>query len=429
MLGCKKILKRKLMKILYKLKQIALGVFLLAAAYSCDDTIEDVGGAEQNYNTVYGIIAANTNLANFTKAIDLAGLKGTFDKPDDFTFFIPTDAAFDAYLVKRGYVNSLGYPDINLVSVIDLRELVLSHVVKGVKKRVGYLDGVQADYLTTGELATMANAEDADLYLLGVNVTNGVLKVNGSDKPAPGVDYYGTNGFVNVLDNVISLDPPAPVIEGVSKTSPAPGEDIIIKGSHFVQVRTVKFDNKVVEFKVLSKTEIQVTVPASYGSNALVTVQTVYGTSNIATLGVKYLLYGDDFSGVVTPVWDGGWGGTQDYQNTERVNRGTYSIKRTNNEGWTGISIGFNAINVADYAYLKISVFPIKTTRLFFSIKSDLPWATGFSIEVKAGEWNNLSIPFSDLKADQIGQTINSLNIQEYSGEPGIVYFDDIGFL
>jgi uncharacterized surface protein with fasciclin (FAS1) repeats len=417
------------MKILYKLKQIALGALLLAMASSCDDTIEDVGGAQQNYNSVYGIIAANTNLATFTKAIDLAGLKSTFDTADNFTFFIPTDAAFDAYLVKSGYVNSLGYPDINLVPVDVLREVVLSHVVKGVKKRVAHLDGIQADYLTTGELATMANAEDTDLYLLSVNVTNGVLKVNGSDKPAPGVDYYGTNGFVNVLDNVISLDPPAPVIEGVSNASPAPGEDIIIKGLNFVQVQTVKFDDKVVTFKVLSKTEIQVTVPADYGSNALVTVRTVYGVSNIATLGVRYLLYGDNFSGVASPVWNGGWGGTQDFQNTERVNRGTYSIKRTNNEGWTGMSIGFNSINVADYGYLKISVFPIKTTRLFFSIKSDLPWATGFSVEVKAGEWNNLSIPFSDLKADQIGETINSLNIQEYSGEPGIVYFDDIGFL
>ncbi|QGK72625.1 fasciclin domain-containing protein [Flavobacterium sp. SLB02] len=417
------------MKILYKLKQIALGVLLLAMASSCDDTIEDVGGAQQNYNSVYGIIAANTNLATFTKAIDLAGLKSTFDTADNFTFFIPTDAAFDAYLVKSGYVNSLGYPDINLVPVDVLREVVLSHVVKGVKKRVAHLDGIQADYLTTAELATMANAEDTDLYLLSVNVTNGVLKVNGSDKPAPGTDYYGTNGFVNVLDNVISLDPPAPVIEGVSNASPAPGEDIIIKGLNFVQVQTVKFDDKVVTFKVLSKTEIQVTVPADYGSNALVTVRTVYGVSNIATLGVRYLLYGDNFSGVASPVWNGGWGGTQDFQNTERVNRGTYSIKRTNNEGWTGMSIGFNSINVADYGYLKISVFPIKTTRLFFSIKSDLPWATGFSVEVKAGEWNNLSIPFSDLKADQIGETINSLNIQEYSGEPGIVYFDDIGFL
>ena len=417
------------MKILYKLKQIALGALLLAMASSCDDTIEDVGGAQQNYNSVYGIIAANTNLATFTKAIDLAGLKSTFDTADNFTFFIPTDAAFDAYLVKSGYVNSLGYPDITLVPVDVLREVVLSHVVKGVKKRVGYLDGVQADYLTTGELSTMANAEDADLYLLSVNVTNGVLKVNGSDKPAPGVDYYGTNGFVNVLDNVISLDPPAPVIEGVSNASPAPGEDIIVKGLNFVQVQTVRFDDKAVTYKVLSKTEIQVTVPADYGSNAIVTVQTVYGVSNIATLGVRYLLYGDNFSGVASPVWDGGWGGTQDFQNTERVNRGTYSIKRTNNEGWTGMSIGFNSINVADYGYLKISVFPVKTTKLFFSIATDLPWATGFSVEVKAGEWNNLSIPFSDLKADKIGATISSLNIQEYSGEPGIVYFDDIGFL
>lgn len=417
------------MKILYRLKQIALGALLLAMASSCDDTIEDVGGAQQNYNSVYGIIAANTNLATFTKAIDLAGLKSTFDKPDDFTFFIPTDAAFDAYLVKSGYVNSLGYPDITLVPVDVLREVVLSHVVKGVKKRVGYLDGVQADYLTTGELSTMANAEDADLYLLSVNVTNGVLKVNGSDKPAPGIDYYGTNGFVNVLDNVISLDPPAPVIEGVSNASPSPGEDIIVKGLNFVQVQNVKFDGKVVTFKVLSKTEIQVTVPADYGSNAIVTVQTVYGTSNVATLGIKHLLFGDDFDGSPTPSWTWNWGGTEDFQNTEVVSRGTKSIKRENKDAWSGLMIGYNSLKVSDYQYLKLSIYSTASTRILFSIAGQED-ATGIAVDIKAGQWNNISIPFSSLHTELLTNgEFNSLFMKEYAGLPGIVYLDDIGFL
>ena len=88
--------------------------------------------------------------------------------------------------------------EINLVPVEDLKQLVLSHVIKGVKKRVAKLEGVEADYLTTGDYATMANEVNPDLYLLNINVTNGVLKVNGSDKVAPGLDYYGTNGFINV---------------------------------------------------------------------------------------------------------------------------------------------------------------------------------------------------------------------------------------
>ena len=290
------------MKILYKLKRITICVFLIVMASSCDDSIQDIGGAEQNYNTAYGLIEANTNLSIFTKAIELADLKPTLNTNDDYTYFVPNDTAFNAYLVANGYINSLGYPDITLVPVDVLKQLVLSHVVKGVKKRVGNLAGVEADYLQTGELTTMANPLNPDLYPLTVNVTNGVLKVDDSSKPAVGLDYYGTNGFVNVLDNVISLVPTAPVITALSQSFASAGDVITITGSQFVKVNSVKFGDEEAQFTTISRTEIQVTVPADFGSYALVKVETNFGTSNIATLGVKYLMYGDDFSGSVTPV-------------------------------------------------------------------------------------------------------------------------------
>ncbi|HSD07812.1 fasciclin domain-containing protein, partial [Flavobacterium sp.] len=250
------------MKNIYnKLKHIAVFAFLVAAVSSCDNNIEDIGGATQNYNTTYGLIIANSNLTVFTKAIQLAGLESTLNTTEDFTYFVPNDSTLNAYLVANGYVNALGYPDITLVPVADLKQLVLSHVVKGVKKRVGKLEGVAADYLETGEYATMANTVNPDLYLLSVNVTNGVLKVNGSDKVAPGLDYYGTNGFVHVLANVVELTPPAPVISGLSQVLASPGDVITITGQHFVKVKSVKFGSTAATFKVISKTEIQATVP------------------------------------------------------------------------------------------------------------------------------------------------------------------------
>ncbi len=122
---------------------------------------------------------------------------------------------------------------------------------------MGKLEGVQADYLETGEHATMANAVNPDLYLLGINVTNGILKVNGSDKEAPGLDYYGTNGFVNVLSNVIVLIPPAPVITSLSQVLASPGDVITITGQNFVKVKTVKFGSTAATFTVVSKTEMK----------------------------------------------------------------------------------------------------------------------------------------------------------------------------
>ncbi|WP_348798740.1 fasciclin domain-containing protein [Flavobacterium adhaerens] len=421
------------MKNIYnKLKYIAVCAFLVATVSSCDNDIEDIGGAEQNYSTAYGLLEANSNLTVFTKAIELAGLESTLDTSEDYTYFVPNDTALNAYLVANGYVNELGYPDINLVPVEDLKQLVLSHVVKGVKKRVGKLEGVEADYLESGEYTTMANTANADLYLLGIDVNNGTLKVNGSDKAAPGLDYYGTNGFVNVLDNVIELTPPAPVISSLSQVFASPGDVITISGQNFVKVQNVMFGSTAATFTVVSKTEIQATVPADFESSALVTVETEFGTSAPSTIGVKYLLYADDTS-KISYQWD--WGGSYEMLNTEQVSRGTYSIKKVTG-AWSGFYIGFKeTLNTADYQFLKMSVYATESTKILVSIhsKANENDEFGVTIQLVAGQWNNISIPMSDLKLNQVGATFNNVFIKEYSGislTPGnTIYYDDIGFL
>lgn len=417
------------MKIVNQLKKIALFAFSIALMTSCDDTVPEMGGTAQNYNSAYGMVAANTNLTLFNKAIELTNLKATLDTNDDYTYFVPNDVAIDAYLVQKGYVNSLGYPDITLVPVEDLKQLVLSHIVKGAKKRVAKLDGVEADYLVTSELTTMANTLNPELYLLSVNVTNNVLKVAGSSKPALAQDVYGTNGFVNIIENVVSLIPPAPVITGLSQAFASPGDVLIIKGANFVKVKSVKFGSTAAVFTTVSKTEIKATVPANFGSYALVTVETPYGTSNVATLGVKYLMYGDDFEGSPSPLWSWNWGGSEVWQSNDKVSRGTYAIKRVNADAWSGLFIHINPLKAADYQYLKLSVFPTNSTRILFSIAGSSD-DSGIAIDVKPGEWNNISIPFSSLHTGILANgEFDSFFMKEYSGERGTVYLDDIGFL
>ena len=418
------------MKIIYKLKHIAICAFLVAAVSSCDNDIEDIGGAQQNYNTAYGLLVANSNLTTFTQAIKLAGLESTLNTPEDFTYFVPNDAALSAYLVANGYVNELGYPDINLVPVEDLKQLVLSHVVKGVKKRVGKLEGVEADYLETGEYATMANAVNPDLYLLGVNVTNGALKVNGSDKDASGLDYYGTNGFVNVLSNVIVLTPPAPVISGLSQVLASPGDVITITGQNFVKVKSVKFGSTEAAFTAVSKTEIKATVPADFNSYALIVVETEFGVSAPSGIGLKYLLYEDSLKG-----WGWGWGGDITWQSAEKVSRGTYAIKKVA-EAWSGLFMHSDLLlNVADYQFLKMSIFPTESTKIMVNINTDNGNSSkGTTVTLVAGQWNNISIPISDLHPELLpGGNFDSVFIQEFSGititPASILYIDDIGFL
>jgi len=419
------------MKNIYnKVKHIAVCVFLVVAISSCDNDIKDIGGAEQNYNTVYGMLQANSDLTTFTKAIKLAGLESTLDTPDNFTYFVPNNAALDAYLVTNGYVNDLGYPDINLVAVEDLKQLVLSHVVKGVKKRVAKLEGIQADYLETGDYATMANAVNPDLYLLSIDVTNGVLKVNGSDKAAPGLDYYGTNGFINVLSNVIELTPPAPVITSLSQVLASPGDVLTITGQNFVKVKSVKFGSVAATFTVESKREIKVTVPADFDSYALIVVETEFGVSAPSSIGLKYLLYEDSLKG---SGW--GWGGDITWESAENVSRGTYAIKKVA-EAWSGLYMESSVVlRTADYQFVKISIFPTESTKIMVTINSDRDDSTkGTTITLVPGRWNHISIPMENLHPELIsGGTFNSVFVQEFSNislTPGSVfYLDDIGFL
>lgn len=419
------------MKNIYnKVKHIAVCIFLVAAVSSCNNDIQDIGGAEQNYNTVYGLLQANSNLTTFTKAIELAGLEATLNTSDDYTYFVPNDVALAAYLVANGYVNDLGYPDINLVPVEDLKQLVLSHVVKGVKKRVGKLEGIEADYLETGEYATMANAVNPDLYLLGINVTNGVLKVNGSDKAAPGLDYYGTNGFVNVLDNVIELTPPAPVISTLSQVLASPGDVITIKGQNFVKVKSVKFGSTPAAITVVSKTEIKATVPADFDSYALIVVETDFGVSAPSGIGLKYLLYEDSLKG---SGW--GWDAQPEFQSTENVSRGTYSIKKVALP-WNGLYMGSNVIlNSGDYQFLKMSIFPTESTKIMVTVNNDRNDSSkGTTVTLEPGKWNNISIPISSLHPDLLPEgKFDNVFIQEFSNislTPGSVFYvDDVGFL
>lgn len=419
------------MKNIYnKLKHIAVCAILVAAVSSCDNDIEDIGGAQQNYNTAYGLLIANSNLATFTKAIELAGLESALNTPEDYTYFVPNDTALAAFLVANGYVNELGYPDITLVPVEYLKQLVLSHVVKGVKKRVGKLEGVEADYLETGEYSTMANAVNADLYLLNINVNNGVLKVNGSDKEAPGLDYYGTNGFVHVLSNVIVLTPPPPVITSLSQVLASPEDVITITGQHFVKVKSVKFGSTAATFKVLSKTAIEVTVPADFDSYALIVVETDFGVSAPSSIGLKYLLYEDSLKG---SGW--GWDVQPEFESTEKVSRGTHSIKKIA-APWNGLYMESNLVlKTADYQFVKMSIFPTESTKIMVTINSDRNDSSkGTTITLVPGQWNHLSIPMSDLHPELIsGGTFKSVFVQEFSNislTPGsIIYLDDIGFL
>ena len=93
------------------------------------------------------------------------------------------------------------------------------------------------------------------------------------------------------------------------------------------------------------------------------------------------------------------------------------------------------ALNTADYQFLKMSVFPTESTKIMVTINSDTANSgKGTTVTLKAGQWNNISIPISDLHPDQITDgNFDSVFIQEFSGgtitPASVLYIDDIGFL
>ncbi|QLC68042.1 IPT/TIG domain-containing protein [Flavobacterium sp. LPB0248] len=266
--------------------------------------------------------------------------------------------------------------------------------------------------------------------MLSINVTNNTLKVNGSDKEAPGLDYYGTNGFVNVLSNVIELTPPAPVISSLSQVLASPGDVITITGQNFVKVKSVKFGSTEATFTAVSKTEIKATVPADFDSYALIVIETDFGVSAPSGIGLKYLLYEDSLKG-----WGWGWGGDITWESTEKVSRGTNAIKKVA-EAWSGLFMHSDLLlKAADYQFVKMSIFPTESTKIMVTINSDTgDSAKGTTVTLVPGQWNNISIPISALHPELLTDgNFDSVFIQEFSGgtitPSSILYIDDIGFL
>ncbi len=92
-------------------------------------------------------------------------------------------------------------------------------------------------------------------------------------------------------------------------------------------------------------------------------------------------------------------------------------------------------LNTADYQFVKLSIFPNQSTKIMVTINSDTGDSSkGTTVTLVPGQWNNISIPISDLHPKLIpGGNFDSVFIQEFSGititPASILYIDDIGFL
>lgn len=228
---------------------------------------------------------------------------------------------------------------------------------------------------------------------------------------------------------------PDPEILNAAKAIPDAGDILTIKAYQPISVTIGGVLATTV--RTPTTTQIQVKVPAGFKDSGDLVVLSAYGLSNPLSLGIDYLIFGDDFSGSATPVGSGNWGGSENFASTELVSRGTHSIKRVTG-GWSLAWIDFEPVDVKEYTYLKISVRPDVVRNLRFSIKSgeglDENTASGdkygIEVQLEPGKWNHISIPVKDLiDLDESDTTVKRLYIRDLNGTSANIFLDDIGFI
>ena len=223
----------------------------------------------------------------------------------------------------------------------------------------------------------------------------------------------------------ISIAQPAPKIESFAPLAAGEGDIVTIKGSIFEGLISVSFGEVEAIVVSSSSTEIKVEVPEGI-VQAFIFVETAGGIArSTAAFGFKFVVYDD---ALATGWWIGGWSGTEDFESTEQVKRGTYSIKRIYEGGYSGFQIGNGGatIELSDKEAVKVSLFAGENA-VKVKLVLNGNYEAGKEIELVSGEWNDITVPLSELGDPE---TLTEIVIQEFAGSvPATVYIDDLGLI
>ncbi len=216
---------------------------------------------------------------------------------------------------------------------------------------------------------------------------------------------------------------PAPTITSFDPLAGGPGTVVTIKGTVFDNLIGVRFDD--IEAEVVSSTPTQIKVLVPEGIvQAKIFVETTGGIAESAgQFGFRFIVYDDILA---SGWWVGGWGGTQEFNSTTVVKRGTYSIHRTT-EGWSGFQIGNGGapINLSDgFTAVKVSIYAVNSGNVMLVLNGN--YGQGKLLTLTAGQWVDFTVPLSELGAPA---TLNEIVIQEFSGAANEYYFDDLGMI
>jgi uncharacterized surface protein with fasciclin (FAS1) repeats len=190
--------KTFIMKNIAKLIKLTLIITTSIMMFSCSDDEVIIPTVD---NTVVGIASRTPEFSSLVAALTRAELSVTLPS-GEITLFAPTNAAFNTFLTANGFVDASGNPDLNLVPVSLLREILRNHVLTGTNL---------SSSLTTGYVKTLGkgNASSTNTLSMYINTAAGAIsptgvRINGVSN-VTAVDILASNGVIHKVDAIIGL--------------------------------------------------------------------------------------------------------------------------------------------------------------------------------------------------------------------------------
>lgn len=242
--------------------------------------------------------------------------------------------------------------------------------------------------------------------------------------PDPANNPITVNTAFGSVTHAFRILQPAPLFTSFTPAAGEAGDIVTLHGNYFDGVESVRFGDQDAEIVSGSKTELKVKVPERFQFGK-VTITTPSGeATSTKVFGFQYLLMGDELT---AGWWSGPWGGTQAVT-TEKARRGTSSVKYTATGTWGGAKWGKNApdLSMNGYSGFKFSILggagtTGKKVKIYFNGVTD----KGYELLLNEDAWQDIQIPLINLGSPA---AINTLTVQEFSGNKSDFYMDDIGF-
>jgi uncharacterized surface protein with fasciclin (FAS1) repeats len=168
----------------------SLTAFLLASCSKDYIGGNNGGGGADKPKSITSIAAANKDLSTLVAALKIAKLDMVLDKPGAYTVFAPNNAAFDKFLADNKIAKLEDVP------VELLTQVLLNHVIG----KVAFAKSLPTD----GYLSTLSPVKGGSFLSLYVNVSEGMVTLNGKTKVTT-ADVKASNGVIHLVDSVIGL--------------------------------------------------------------------------------------------------------------------------------------------------------------------------------------------------------------------------------